>query len=721
MSLDLTGQTETVKLDISGMTCAGCAGRVEKALSGTPGVVSASVNLALENASVTFYPNDVGKDQIARSSTDAGYSATLHKNVPTEMVRNSRDLWELCVAIALSLPLVVQMLAMWTGIGFHLMPWMELALAAPVQFIIGRRFYLGAWHALKSRSGNMDQLVAMGTSAAFFYSLYLLLTQGAAAQGSLYFEASAVVITLVLLGKFLETRAKRSASTALRQLMALRPDVATVIRNDTEVQMPIDEVALGDIVVIRPGERVPVDGEIVDGESELDESLLTGEPIPVLRGVKDNVIAGAINGVGLLRVEVRKVGADTTLARIAALVEDAQIGKAPIQQLVDRVATIFVPVVLGIAALTFSGWMLVGGGFEAALTAAISVLVIACPCALGLATPTALVAGTGVAAKHGILIRNIEVLERAKDIDTVVFDKTGTLTVGRPEIVELRAIDGSENELLTLAASLQLGSEHPLGKAIVTRAKDLGLSLVAPKKFKAQIGAGVEGDINEQHVLIGLRAYAAPEGDEALANDMLAQGQTVVWVSRDGRLVGLIGMADTLRDAAVKATKELKRRGVRTILLTGDNQQTADKIAAKVDIDDVRAEMSPLDKVNAIRALINDGRKVAMVGDGINDAPALAEADLGIAMGSGADVALETAGIVLMRAEPTLVGASLDIAQATSRKIRQNLFWAFIYNMVGIPIAALGLLNPTLAGAAMAFSSVSVVGNSLLLKGWKPK
>ncbi len=719
MSLDQAQTTETVKFDISGMTCAGCAGRVEKALSGAPGVVSASVNLALENASVTYYPAEVDTGTIAEASNDAGYPAHLHED-HVEAPSSNRDVWEMGIAIALTLPLVAQMVAMWTGIGFHLSPWMELALATPVQFIIGRRFYKGAWHALKARAGNMDQLVVVGTSAAFFYSLYLLLTQGMAAKGHLYFEAAAVVITLVLLGKFLESRAKASASAALRQLMALRPDEATVLRDGVEQQVPIDQVRLGDVVIVRPGERVAVDGAIIEGESELDESLLTGEPMPVARHVGDAVIAGAINGSGLLRVETRKIGSDTTLARIADLVEQAQVGKAPIQRLVDRVAGIFVPVVLVIAVVTFGVWLAIGGGVEGALTAAISVLVIACPCALGLATPTALVAGTGVAAKHGILIRNIEVLERARDIDTVVFDKTGTLTMGKPEIVEMKPLDGTEEDLLRVAASLQSGSEHPLGKAMVAAAEARGLTLSAPKGFKASIGAGVEGSVDGAKVMIGRQAYAADGADAALADDMLDKGQTVVWVSRDGEVLGLIGLADTVRDSAKQAVKALHDRGIKTLLLTGDNQATADLIAAEVGIDEVRAEMRPLDKVKGIKALVKEGRKVAMVGDGVNDAPALAEADLGIAMGSGADVALETAGFVLMRAEPTLVGASLDIAQATARKIRQNLFWAFIYNIIGIPIAAMGLLNPALAGAAMAFSSVSVVSNALLLKRWRP-
>ena len=718
-----------VILNISKMTCAGCAGRSEKALRSVSGVLSADVNLALETASVHYVPGQVDVATIAKASTDAGYPAKVAEEVGDDREQEiaaaqRKDLIELSVATILTVPLVAQMFFMLAGANFHIPPYGELLLATPVQFWVGRRFYIAAWHALKAKAGNMDQLVVMGTSAAYFYSLWMLVTLGAAAKGHLYFEASAVVITLVLAGKVLEARAKRSASSALRQLMSLRPDNAVVLRASEEVEVSISEVLIGDVAIVKPGERLPVDGEIIRGESELDESLITGESMPVVRQKGDTVIAGSINGTGLLRVRAKKVGTDTTLAKIAKLVEEAQTGKAPIQRLVNRVAAIFEPVVLVIALVTLLAWLATGAGFEASLTAAISVLVIACPCALGLATPTALVAGTGVAAQNGILIRDIETLERAKNIDTVVFDKTGTLTIGKPEIVAVSSFGMSDDAFLALAASAQSGSEHPLGKAIVAAAKEQKLPLSAPTEFNAKVGEGIEARVDGAVVKIGRQTFAtdhAPKDAQEKATTLAEQGQTVVWVSRDGILLGLIGLADTPRPEAEAAVAALHADGIRTLLLTGDNPQTAAHIAAQIGIDEVKSEMRPEDKVTTLQQLVAEGRHVAMVGDGVNDAPALAIADLGIAMGGGADVALETAGFVLMRAEPTLVHASLQVARATSAKIRQNLFWAFIYNVIGIPIAAFGLLNPALAGAAMAFSSVSVVSNSLLLKRWKPE
>ncbi len=718
-----------VTLNIDKMTCAGCAGRSERALQAAHGVLSAEVNLALETAHVTYLPSATTPEIIAQASTDAGYPASIasksgDNREEEQAIARRKDLIELSIASLLTIPLVLQMLAMFAGIPFHIPAYGELLLATPVQFYIGRRFYIAAWHALKAKAGNMDQLVVIGTSAAYFYSLWLLVNLGAAAKGHLYFEASAVVITLILAGKVLESRAKRSASAALRQLMALRPENATVLRASEEVEVAISEVLIGDVVIVKPGERLPVDGEIIRGESELDESLITGESMPVLRVKGDQVIAGSINGNGLLRVRAKKVGADTTLAKIANMVEEAQTGKAPIQRLVDRIAAIFVPVVIGIAAVTFIAWMLTGAGFEPALTAAISVLVIACPCALGLATPTALVAGTGVAAQHGVLIRDIETLERARTIDTVVFDKTGTLTIGKPKIQEIQSFGMEENDLLALAASAQSGSEHPLGKAMVTEAKERGLTLNHPSEFMAKTGAGIEANVNNQTIRIGRMDYAAAKAGKKMINsaeELSAKGQTTVWISADDNILGLIALADTPRPEAEASLKALKQIGIRTMLLTGDNAQTAAHIAAILGIDEVKAEMRPEDKVAVIQELVDQGHHVAMVGDGVNDAPALAVADLGIAMGGGADVALETAGFVLMRPDPMLVHGSLQIAKATASKIKQNLFWAFIYNVIGIPVAALGFLNPALAGAAMAFSSVSVVSNSLLLKRWKPR
>ncbi len=718
-----------VSFNVEKMTCASCAGRVEKALNAVPGVLSAEVNLAIETATVRYIPGNTTVAKIMQASTDAGYPAKSADEIGEDRdaeiaATNRKDLLILGFSTLLTLPLVVQMIFTLTGANINVPAYWEFALATPVQFYVGKRFYIAAWHALKAKAGNMDQLVVMGTTAAYFYSVWLILTLGTEAEGQLYFEASAVVITLILAGKVLEARAKRSASSALRQLMALRPDKAVVLRAGEEVEVSISEVLIGDIVIVRPGERLPVDGEIIDGESELDESLLTGESMPVARHKGDLVIAGSINGTGLLRVRALKIGSDTTLSKIATMVEQAQTGKAPIQKLVDKISAIFVPVVILIALSTFGIWLALGFSFEIALVAAISVLVIACPCALGLATPTALVAGTGVAAQHGILIRDIETLERAKNIDTVVFDKTGTLTIGKPEIVGFDSFEMEDDELLALAASAQSGSEHPLGKAMVNTAKDKNLTISSPSEFAAKVGEGIEATVNGVVVRIGRATYAAPDAtgaQKADAQAMAEKGQTVVWVSGDGKALGLIGLADTPRPEAAGAIKALHDDGIRTMLLTGDNAETAAIIAKELGIDEVKSEMRPEDKVSALQELVAQGRHVAMVGDGVNDAPALAVADLGIAMGGGADVALETAGFVLMRSDPMLVHSSLQIARATSRKIRQNLFWAFIYNLIGVPIAALGFLNPALAGAAMAFSSVSVVSNSLLLKRWKPE
>jgi len=719
---------QRLRLRIDGMTCTSCAKRVEQALLAVPGVLAANVNVALDNAEVRILPDVADRKALSDAVERAGYGARLEDEAAAaeddaEARAARRDLIELAVAAALSLPLVAQMVAMAAGTGWHLPGWVELVLATPVQLWIGRRFYKAAWGALKQRSGNMDQLVVMGTSAAYLYSVYLLASEGAAASGSLYFEASAVIITLVLMGKVLEARAKRSASAALRELMNLRPQRANVLKGGETVEVPVHAVAVGDITVVKPGERVAVDGVITRGESELDESLLTGESLPVARRVGERVVAGAINGGGLLRVRAERIGEDTTLAKIGRLVAQAQAGKAPIQRLVDRVSAVFVPTVLGVAVVTFAGWLAAGAGFEPALIAAVSVLVIACPCALGLATPTALVAGTGAAAKAGILIRDIDTLERAHGLDVVVFDKTGTLTKGEPEVERLVPAAGvDEDELLRVAASAQRGSEHPLGKAMVRAAEARGLPLIEPDRFEARVGEGLIATVDGREVKIG---RASLTGDEPALADAARDGEdaglTMVWVARDGVVLGLVGLADALRDDAVEAVGRLKQRGVRTVLLTGDHARTAQRIAEAVGIDEVEADARPEDKAERVAALVRAGRRVAMVGDGVNDAPALAAADVGIAMGTGADVALETAGVTLMRAEPRLVPAAFEVATKTRAKIRQNLFWAFAYNVVGIPIAAAGFLSPAIAGAAMAASSVSVVTNALLLKRWTPE
>lgn len=717
---------DALTLEISGMTCASCSGRVEAALQTAKGVSAASVNLAIETASIDFDPEVTSAATLIQVVEAAGYGARIKSETSddSDAVNLSRERWTLIVSALLTAPLLAQMLAMVLGLGFHLSPWLELVLATPVQFIIGSRYYIGAWHALKARAGNMDMLVALGTSAAYFYSLWQVLALGSAAAGQLYFEASTVVITLILAGKYMESRAKRSASSALRKLMGLRPSDAVILSGSEEVLTPIAAVRLGDVALLRPGGRVPVDGVIVDGESELDESLITGESMPVVRRVGEEVIAGSINGGGVLQIKTSRVGADTTLAKVAAMVEAAQVGKAPIQKLVDRISAIFVPVIIAVSLLTFAVWMLLGFGGEPALVAAISVLVIACPCALGLATPTALVAGTGAGAKAGVLIRDIAALERAKGIDTVVFDKTGTLTMGQPSVDEIRVLDGNESAFLALAAAVQAGSEHPLGKAIVAEAKARGIEVPTASGAKATAGEGIEVTVDGATLRMGRGRFAVLEmdaGQEQLAQDMRAGGRTVVWLSRGGKALGLVAFSDPVRPEAKAAVAALHARGVAAILMTGDNAETAEKVAHALGIDQLIADMRPEDKAREVAAMVAAGKHVAMVGDGVNDAPALAEATLGIAMGSGADVAIETAGFVLMRSDPRLVAAALDVSRKTAQKIRQNLFWAFAYNVIGVPIAAFGLLNPAVAGAAMAFSSVFVVSNSLLLKRWQPE
>ncbi|NOR62178.1 MAG: heavy metal translocating P-type ATPase [Rhodobacteraceae bacterium] len=715
---------ESLKMGITGMTCASCSGRVETALKSAAGVAKASVNLAIENATIRFDPKVTSAAELAKVVEDAGYGAKIEGEGRDEEAPLKRERFTLIVSALLTAPLLAQMVSMVLGLGFHLSPWVELALATPVQFLIGSRYYIGAWHALKAKAGNMDMLVAIGTSAAYFYSLWLVVSLGHAAMGLLYFEASTVVITLILAGKYMESRAKRSASSALRQLMGLRPASATILTPEGEVDTAIELVKVGDVALLRPGARVPVDGLIVEGESELDEALITGESMPVHRRVGDEVIAGAINGGGVLKVKTMRVGENTTLAKVARMVESAQVGKAPIQKLVDQISAVFVPMIIAIALLTFGIWQLTGASFETSIVAMISVLVIACPCALGLATPTALVAGTGAGAKAGILIRDIETLERAKSIDTVVFDKTGTLTEGKPSVAELHAFEGNEASLLALGAAVQSGSEHPLGKAIVAEAAARGIAPKGVQAAKATAGEGIEGVLEGEAIRMGRGRFAVAQMDpaqETQALEMREGGRTVVWLSKAGKAIGLVGFTDSVRPEAKQAVAQLHKRGVAAYLMTGDNAETAAKVAAELGIDHVIADMRPEDKAREVKALQAVGKHVAMVGDGVNDAPALAEATLGIAMGGGADVAIETAGFVLMRNDPQLVAAALDVSAKTAQKIRQNLFWAFAYNTVGIPIAALGFLNPAVAGAAMAFSSVFVVSNSLLLKFWKPE
>ncbi|GAC1529052.1 MAG: hypothetical protein NVS2B4_07240 [Ramlibacter sp.] len=729
MTAILPASTEpggAVRLQIEGMTCASCVSRVERALRKVPGVDSAEVNLATETAQVQLAPG-ADAEALAAAVVKAGYQAhvVLDDTAPAAGEPALHSAWPVVAAAALSLPLLLQMAAMATGSGWSLPGWLQWALATPVQFWLGARFYRSGWAALRHRSGNMDLLVALGTSAGYGLSLYLLLVQGGGGMRHLYFEASAVVITLVLLGKWLEGRAKRQTSEAIRALQALRPQIARVQREGREIELPLAQLVVGDRVVVRPGERVPADGVVLEGASHLDESLLTGESLPVARSAGDAVTGGAVNGEGLLLVRATALGAEGTLARIVRMVESAQAHKAPIQHLVDRVSAVFVPVVIVIAIATLLGWGLGQGHWEAAVLNAVAVLVIACPCALGLATPAAIMAGTGVAAQHGILIKDAQALELAHKVDVVAFDKTGTLTEGKPRLVIARPADGDAAALLQRAAALQASSEHPLARAVLLAA---GSAARQPaQEVRAVAGLGLAGRVDGRALRLGSSRWMRDLGVpmDALATEAAqaqAAGHTVSWladVSGTPQLLGLLAFGDSAKPGAAAAVGALRARGVRTVLVSGDNAGAVGAIATQLDVDEVRAEVLPEDKARIVDELKANAR-VAMVGDGINDAPALAAADVGIAMSTGTDVAMQAAGITLMRGDPSLVAAALDIARRTSAKIRQNLFWAFVYNAVGIPLAALGWLSPVIAGAAMAFSSVSVVTNALLLRNWTP-
>jgi Cu+-exporting ATPase len=723
--------SETVSLSISGMTCASCVTRVEKALKKVPGVSDAAVNLATEKAQVTAV--GVPVDVLIAAVEKAGYDASAVSDAVVPRVKAKGNLpswWPVAVAALLSLPLLVPMLGMPFGYDWALPGWLQLSLATPVQFWLGARFYKAGWKALVARSGNMDLLVALGTSAAYALSVYLLFRHGDhEGTGHLYFESSAVVITLVLLGKWLEAKAKYQTVAALRALESLRATEAIVRRGGHDVEVPVAEVRVGDIVVVRPGERIPVDGTVIEGSSHLDESLLTGESLPVIKDVGDKVTGGAVNADGMLILQATAVGGETMLSNIIKLVEDAQAVKAPIQRLVDKVSAVFVPVVLLISAVTFLGWGLLTGDWQQALLNAVAVQVIACPCALGLATPTSIMAGTGVAARYGILIKDAEALETAHAVNVVAFDKTGTLTEGKPAVVAIENASRSAREVLELARAVQQYSDHPLAKAVNAEAVKQAVALRAALNARALPGRGVNADVDGATVFLGNKRLMeeiglATTGMEDAAETHERAGRTVSWlaVQKGGEteLAGLLAFGDTLKPSAKAAVQRLRDIGVSSIMLTGDNPGSASAVAAAVGITDFRAEVLPADKANIVSALRGNGKTVAMVGDGINDAPALASADVGIAMSTGTDVAMHTAGITLMRGEPTLVAEAIDISKRTYRKIRQNLFWAFVYNLVGIPLAALGYLNPVIAGAAMALSSVSVVANALLLRRWRP-
>lgn len=719
-----TAPTLTLQLPIEGMTCASCVTRVEKALAKVPGVQSVSVNLATEQATVVRRKSAGPTADLLSAVEKAGYTA---REIASPEPHHSTQGWQVAVAAALSAPLVLPMLGDLFGQHWMLPGWLQLLLATPVQFWLGWRFYVAGWKSLRAGSGSMDVLVALGTSAAYGLSVWQLFNDHSA-MPALYFESAAVVITLVRFGKWLEARAKRQTTEALRALQALRPDTARVRRAGREDSVPLAQVQVGDEVVLRPGERAPVDGVVIEGASHMDESLLTGESLPVTKEAGSHVTGGAINAEGLLIVRTTAVGAETALARIVRLVESAQAKKAPIQQLVDQVSAVFVPAVVVAALLTFAGWWWWNGDIATALLHAVAVLVIACPCALGLATPAAIMAGTGTAAKHGILIQDALALEAMHAVKVIAFDKTGTLTQGKPVLVDAVPVALSRDELLARAAALQAGSEHPLARAVLsaTQANERA------QQVQAVAGRGVSGVFHGESLALGSGPWMGELGVDTkaladVAGTLQSHGHTVSWLARtDGtpQLLGLLAFGDTLKPEAAAAMARLKAHGVHTVLVSGDNRGSAQAVADALGIAEVHAEVLPGDKAGVIAALrqgLPHGARVAMVGDGVNDAPALAAADVGIAMSTGTDVAMATAGITLMRGDLSLVMAALSISQRTTSKIRQNLFWAFIYNVVGIPLAAFGLLSPVVAGAAMALSSVSVISNALLLKRWKPE
>jgi Cu+-exporting ATPase len=718
----------TVNLAIDGMTCASCAGRIEKALTSLPGV-EATVNLATERARIRFAPGTTDIPSLIETVRKAGYGARelaatsrdAEKSRHAENYR--RELRWFWLSAALTLPLLLQMGAMFAGSHEDYFPrgWQWL-LATPVQFWIGRRFYVGAWNALRGGGANMDVLVALGTSMAYLYSAAVTLF--GLHHHHVYFEAGAAIITLVLMGKLLEARAKGKTSGAIEKLLQLQPRQARIERNGQVSDVDLASVVAGDMVIVRPGERIAVDGDVVEGASSVDESMLTGESMPLGKRVGNRVYAATQNQSGVLKIRATGVGTRTQLADIVRLVEEAQGSKAPIQRLADRISGIFVPVVLAISLVTLLGWWLVAGDFTQALVNAVAVLVIACPCALGLATPTAIAVGTGRGAQSGILVRSAQALERAEKIGILVVDKTGTLTVGRPVVTKIFAAPGgSESGVLHRAASLEQFSEHPLAVAVLVRNREAGASLLPATEFEATSGLGVRARIEGRVLFLGSPRFVADKGiaiDDDAVRQLAVTGATAIVLADEHRALGVIGIADEVRPGSAAAIAQLKAMNIDVIMLTGDNKATAAAVAATLGVDRFRAEVLPGDKAAEVGRLKQSGHLVAMAGDGINDAPALAAADVSFAIGAGSDIAIESADITLMRSDLMGVVDAIRLSHSTLKKIRQNLFFAFFYNVLGIPLAALGLLNPVIAGAAMALSSVSVVTNSLLLKRWKP-
>ncbi|WP_430791161.1 heavy metal translocating P-type ATPase [Virgibacillus flavescens] len=716
------------EFDVYGMTCAACSARIEKVLNKQDGIQQATVNLANETAAIEFKPDLISTESMIEKIQKLGYDAKPKADKEEKRVHKEKQLKimriKLIISAILSIPLLATMLNHFQGITLTVImmdPWFQFLLATPVQFIIGWQFYVGAYNNLRNKSANMDVLVALGTSAAYFYSLYesLKTIGNPTYMPHLYFETSAILITLILVGKYLETNAKGKTTHAISKLLNLQAKQARVIRNDEEIMVSIEEVITGDRIIVKPGEKIPVDGIVRKGSTAIDESMITGESIPVEKNIDSTVVGATINKNGSIEVEATKVGKDTALASIVKAVEDAQSSKAPIQRLADIISGYFVPIVVAIAVVTFTIWILVvaPGDFEQALTVAIAVLVIACPCALGLATPTSIMVGTGKAAENGILFKGGEHLERTHKLDAIVLDKTGTITKGMPEVTDFTG----DEEALLLLASAEKGSEHPLAEAVVTYAQEKKLQLIESKRFTAVPGHGIKALIGEDDVLVGTRKLMKENNIafEASENDLIdfeLDGKTAMLIAINGEFRGIVAVADTIKASAASAIKELKDLELEVIMLTGDNERTANAIAKQVGIDHVISEVLPEQKAVKVKEIQQKGKVVAMVGDGINDAPALAIADIGIAIGTGTEIAIEAADVTILGGDLSLIPKAIRLSDATIRNIRQNLFWAFAYNTAGIPIAALGLLAPWIAGVAMAFSSVSVVTNSLRLK-----
>ncbi|MED3324103.1 heavy metal translocating P-type ATPase [Bacillus thuringiensis] len=734
--------SDKAEFTVSGMTCAACANRVEKRLNKLDGVNKATVNFALESATVDFNPDEVNVNEMKSAITKLGYKLEVKlddQDASTDhrLQEIERQKKKFIISFILSFPLLWAMVSHFAFTSFIYLPdmlmnpWVQLALATPVQFIIGGQFYVGAYKALRNKSANMDVLVALGTSAAYFYSVYLSIQSIGSSEHmtDLYFETSAVLITLIILGKLFEAKAKGRSSEAIKKLMGLQAKTATVVRDGTEIKILIEEVVAGDIIYVKPGEKIPVDGEIVEGKSAIDESMLTGESIPVDKSIGDVVIGSTINKNGFLKVKATKVGRDTALAQIIKVVEEAQGSKAPIQRVADQISGIFVPVVVVIAIITFAVWMIfvTPGDFGGALEKMIAVLVIACPCALGLATPTSIMAGSGRSAEYGILFKGGEHLEATHRLDTVILDKTGTVTNGKPVLTDIIVADGfHEEEILRLVGAAEKNSEHPLAEAIVEGIKEKKIDIPSSETFEAIPGFGIESVVEGKQLLIGTRRLMKKfnidiEEVSKSMEELEREGKTAMLIAIDKEYAGIVAVADTVKDTSKAAITRLKKMGLDVVMITGDNTQTAQAIAKQVGIDHVIAEVLPEGKAEEVKKLQANGKKVAMVGDGINDAPALATANIGMAIGTGTDVAMEAADITLIRGDLNSIADAIFMSKMTIRNIKQNLFWALAYNALGIPIAALGFLAPWVAGAAMAFSSVSVVLNALRLQRVKLK